>query len=414
MKSKNSIFRSLKDNNEGGVLIMAAFFIVVLFALGGAGVDFGRAYLIKMKSQQASDAAALAAANVAKQNPTKDDREATAQMYYNLNFPATYLGVARPPMKFTPGDVSLSVENKTAMNTNFIRTMGSQFDTLNVSTQSKVNIASGDPKYDVILVLDSSDSMDWTFDGTMCDSSNKPPADEDDACNDGTDEENTDTNYCYNPDNNYYSCGTASRLAGLRAAANTMADELLAPVVLGNNRIALVNWNHALRTKMDFANNIAAVKKYITDMRAVGGTDSTKGLEEAKKIAANFRTDAVHAVVLLTDGLNTGTSTPSKNVPAKHDPAIDAASIALCNEFKSQDPPTVVYTIAVGDIVKKDESGNFTEDGQKVNDFMSKCASGAPASNLNQFYFITSSDSGQLNTVFKTIADSVQKLRITD
>lgn len=410
MKNKSNILGCLKNNNEGGVLIMAAVFIVVLFALGGAGVDFGRAYLLKMKAQQASDAAALAAANVAKQDPTDSDRKKTAEMYYNLNFPETYLGVARPPMKFTPGTTNVAVENSAAMDTNFIRTMGSQFNSLSVSTGSKVNIASTDPRYDVILVLDSSDSMDWTFDGSKCDSTQKPPVKPELSCNDGTDPTNTATNYCYNSSGNYYPCGMASRLFGLRVAANTMTDKLLDPLVLGNNRIALVNWNNTLRSKLDFSNNILAVKSYISSMTAVGGTNSTVGLQQAKLFSANFRKDTIHAVVLLTDGLNTGVSSP-----AIHDPSIDAASLVLCNEFKSQNPPAVVYTIAVGDVVKKDASGNFINpDGNVVNDFLRNCASGSPDSNLNKFYFIVSTDSSELNTVFKTIADSVQKLRITD
>lgn len=398
MKNKNSIFRSLLNNNEGNILIMAAFFIVVLFALGGAGVDFGRAYLVKMKSQQASDAAALAAANPALQNPSDADRLKTANMYYNLNFPATYLGVSRPPLKFTPGTVNLSVENSAAMGTSFIRTMGSQFDTLNVSAKSKVNIAVGNPKYDVILVLDTSDSMDWTFDGQMCDKDGKIACTKDNPT------------ACFDPTNNdYYSCGNSARLAGLKAAANNMASDLLRDEVLGNNRIAMVNWNHGLRTSRDFYNNLQIVNYYIGLMKATGGTNSTVGMQQAKLYAGNFRSDAVHAVVLLTDGFNSGLSSPPV-----HDDSIDNSSLAICNEFKSQDPPTVVYTIAVGDIVKKDASGNFSDDGKKVNDFLRKCASGSPDSNLNQFYFIVSSDAAQLNAVFKTIADNVQKLRITE
>lgn len=197
MKGNNSIFHSLIKNNEGNVLIMAAFFIVVLFALGGAGLDFGRAYLVKMKSQQASDAAALAGANPALTNPSHADREKTATMYYNLNFPEHYLGVERPQFDFGPeSTVNVTAGNSATMDTNFIRTMGNQFNTLNISTQSKVDIASNNPKYDVILVLDTSDSMDWTFAGTMCDSTKLPPVDEAHRCNNG-EPGNLSPNYCY-------------------------------------------------------------------------------------------------------------------------------------------------------------------------------------------------------------------------
>ncbi len=406
MKSNKGVIRSFRDNNEGGVLIMAAFFIVVLVALGGAGIDFGRAYLLKMKSQQASDAAALAAANPAGFNPSADDRKKAAEMYYNLNFPATYLGVKRPPLEYDPNSVSITVGNGASMNTNFISTMGSQFNNLKVSSRSRVNIASGEPRYDVILVFDTSDSMDWTFGGEKCGSNGLVTP----ACNDG-DVNNPSTNYCYSSSSNYYSCGASSRLAGLKTAANIFADKLLAAEVLGNNRIALVNWNHTLRSRLDFANNMAAVKSRINSMTAIGGTNSTAGLQQAQTYAANFRTDAIHAVVLLTDGLNTGLSSP-----ATHDVDIDKASSNICSYFKNRNPATVVYTIAVGDVVKKDASGDFIDkvNGKIVNDFLSECASGSSDTNLGKYYFINSGDASQLSEIFKTIADSIQELRITD
>jgi len=404
MKRKNTIFCSLMNNNEGSVLIMAAFFIVVLFALGGAGLDFGRAYLVKMKSQQASDAAALAGANPALPNPTYDDRKKTATMYYNLNFPENYLGVKRPEFLFgQDSTVNVTAGNSAAMNTNFIRTMGSQFDTLNVSTQSKVDIAANNPKYDVILVLDTSDSMDWMFDGTMCDSAGLSVP----TCNNGSPGD-TNPDYCYSGTYNYYSCGTHSRLAGLQTAANTLTRELIGDAALANdNRVAVIFWNDHYRREQAFTNNEVTVRGFISAEIAVGGTNSTAGLAQAQIVAANFRPDAAHVVVLLTDGMNTGSSSP-----AVHDQSIDDSSIALCNDFKSDS--TIVYTVAVGDIVKKDASGNFTPDGQIVNNFLSKCASGSPDSDLNQYYYIVSDDASQLNDVFKTIADNVQKLRITE
>jgi hypothetical protein len=198
----------------------------------------------------------------------------------------------------------------------------------------------------------------------------------------------------------------------LKTASKTLVNQLISNVALENNNlVSIILWNNTFRRMLDFTNNDFAANSYINSTNAIGGTNSTTGLAKAREVGnKNFRSDAARVVVLLTDGMNTGTSSP-----AKHDPDIDSATLKLCSEFKNDKPiPTVVYTIAVGDIVKKDASGNFTAEGKIVNDLMSKCASGSPDSNLNQYYFIVSDNASQLNNVFKTIADNVQKLRITD
>lgn len=391
-------------NQEGGVMIMMAAFIVVLFALSGAGFDFGRAYLVKMKAQQAADSAALAGANPATKNPKDKDRLRSAQLYYNLNYPDTYMGVSRPVMNYTPTDLNISVSNTANVNSNFIGVLGTKFNKLGVGSGSKVDIETKDPQYDVILILDVSDSMDWMFDGAMCAEDGSTP------CNNG-EVGNSNPKYCYSADNSigYFPCGN-SRLAALKNAATNMTNVLLDDQVKDNNRIAVVTWNDDFKSKLDFSNDKDTVLNYIDSIAANGGTNSTSGLSQALLMSNSFRDDSIHAIILLTDGLNTG-----NNIPPVHDETIDTASLNICNNFKNQNPATIVYTIAVGDTVAKDTSGNFINpDGDKIDKFLRNCASGFPDTNLNQYYFITSASATELNGVFQTIATTLQKLRITD
>ncbi len=159
MKTLLFLFRK----NDGNVIIMVAVFILLIFAIGGAGVDFGRAQLVQMKEQQASDAAALAAATILDKNtndPSEDAvRSAAAYRYYNLNFPATYLGVARntPNYVFDKASGNITVGNTQNVTTNYITTMGRS--NLDVGASTKVNIPSKNlPDFDVVMVVDESGS----------------------------------------------------------------------------------------------------------------------------------------------------------------------------------------------------------------------------------------------------------------
>jgi hypothetical protein len=141
-------------------------------------------------------------------------------------------------------------------------------------------------------------------------------------------------------------------------------------------------------------------------MNAVGGTNSTSGLNAANNIATSgFTGTAVNAVVLLTDGFNTGNTSPPV-----HDQSIDNSSLAICNTFKSWKPPVIMYTIAIGNTVAKNTDGSFVDatNGQYIEDFLKGCASNSAN------YFVAATDADQLNSIFKTIATNIQKLRITD
>lgn len=163
------IIKSLKNNEQGSVLIMAAVFIMMMIAISGAAVDFGRAQLVQMKKQQSADMATLAAANIFPEYTADSSkitiREETAVRYYNLNFPDTYLGVTRKPITPDAKTKNITVTSASeVVPTNYINTMGTIG--IKVGADTKVNMPDKDfPDFDVVVVVDESGSTKEKIDG---------------------------------------------------------------------------------------------------------------------------------------------------------------------------------------------------------------------------------------------------------
>ncbi len=165
MKNHLRSIAALCRSNEGGVFIMTGVFVLIIFAISGAGIDFGRAQLIQMKEQQASDIATLAAANIIDKDTTNTEekaiRESTAKRYYNLNFPTKYLGVTRenPSYNFDKSSGVIIVGNNQNINTNYINTIGK--GSLNISARTAAKIPNKNiPDFDVVIVVDESGSTE--------------------------------------------------------------------------------------------------------------------------------------------------------------------------------------------------------------------------------------------------------------
>lgn len=163
MNNHLRLIAALCRSNEGGVFIMTGVFVLIIFAISGAGIDFGRAQLIQMKEQQASDIATLAAANIIDKDTTNTEekaiRESTAKRYYNLNFPTKYLGVTRenPSYNFDKSSGVIIVGNNQNINTNYITTIGK--GSLNISARTAAKIPNKNiPDFDVVIVVDESGS----------------------------------------------------------------------------------------------------------------------------------------------------------------------------------------------------------------------------------------------------------------
>lgn len=144
-------------DESGSILTLVGLSLIFLFACAGIGYDLGRLDLVDQKMQQASDAAALAAASLPSA-ATTTDRQNEGMRYFALNYPSTYLGVTRPSPTVTPTSTTVTVTVPgTSMNTSFMGNVG--ITTMNASGKSVVDLnGSSSSDYDVVMVVDETGS----------------------------------------------------------------------------------------------------------------------------------------------------------------------------------------------------------------------------------------------------------------
>lgn len=444
------VMKRLRDAREGGVLMLVGLGMMVMVAAGGAAVDIGRQQLVRAKLQQATDAAGIAYAAADKE--TDAEREKIAQRYYELNYPVTYLGIARPAMAVTvEGDVvKLTTENK-QMPTNFMWAAG--IDTLDINVRSVVNVGASSvaQPYDLVLVVDNSGSMANADvgSGDTLDSSNPAAsvrnagiaactADEaaygaalgDWNCPGTVDGPNV---YDVNTGKiSTYGFGIAgeTRLNAARFSTNTIASQLLNPPNAAGSQVGVVTWSMGLITPTQpLTTDLSAVQNALDRMYANGATNSTSGLAAAQTmLAATPPTPGrVRAVVLLTDGANTTIGVPlhsdlsslitkvrdnalctltDNDAPPQVCGATNVASNAVCTALKNSG--VLVYTIAFGkDVV----TGSLSVPAQK---FLRDCASDAPGGLPKEGNtFFTAPDAATLKATFGNIVKTLRKVRIT-
>jgi Flp pilus assembly protein TadG len=153
---KSHSLRLFHRDTGGNVLILAGLGILFLVGIGGAGYDLGRQQLVRQKIQQATDAAALAAASMDFGTPD-NVRQNTAQAFFSLNYPQNYLGVARPTPTASIAGETITVSAGTTVPTSFVGNFG--VSTIAAAGRSRVQFKRLQTVIDVILVMDNSGSM---------------------------------------------------------------------------------------------------------------------------------------------------------------------------------------------------------------------------------------------------------------
>lgn len=362
------LIRKFNHDARGSVLMLTGLAILILFAVAGAGVDFGRQQLVRMKLQNASDAAAVAAASMP-EGTTVEQRRQVALRYYNLNYPASYLGVARPSPNIQIGN-QITVDASATLATNFIANVGvdqlaSQGRTVVERTEARNSV------YDVLLVMDNSNSMAWET--TAPAFAETPSSDRQNArnlilqtCRDQFRADAEQNIFCgtsptaspsprmanwfpsptayinqdtctqewpdemcrnsmedgvnpYNPlactsgtpstiNQNCYGYGYGltgnSRLNALRSVALGFVDRIVTEGEPGS-RIGLVAWSSDLIFNQPLTDNTATLRQQINRMSAIGATNPVAGMQQATSMASTFDPTHVKAVVFLTDGAPT-------------------------------------------------------------------------------------------------------------
>jgi Flp pilus assembly protein TadG len=371
MKSMRRFLKQFLCRQEGNVMIITGLMALTLVAVGGASIDLGRQQLVRNKLQQATDAGAVAAATLP-DGTTNAVRQAAAERYYALNFPDGYLGVARPAPSVSISNSSVDVTANAVFTPRFVSLLGVNRMTSTGDTGVNRDVTVTASSYDLITVMDVSGSM-VTADA-----------------------------------------GGVSRIAAQRSAANTIAGSLLNPNTT-SSRVASVTWSDAVVNALGFQSTYGPVRSFNDAMNVVAGTNSTVGLQRARTLASGFRSEAVKAVVLITDGFN------GANVAPYSTYAINRASLTECQALK--DTGAVVYTIAFGSDVtgqcytyqcppgKCKGSGSITVP-KNQNDpelcakpFLQTCAT-SPAN------YFEAPNPTELNQAFQAILTSIQNMRV--
>ncbi|MDO9366057.1 MAG: VWA domain-containing protein [Methylotenera sp.] len=147
---------------KGQIAIIVAISLIVLIGMVGLAIDSGRGYGVKAKLSAAVDAAAIAAARGLTVGDDDAERlanaQASAQKFFNGNFPNSYLGATPTSLNTTAvhkedGYWQVNVSATANMPTTFMRVLG----------QNEVNVsAAGEAirrDVDIMLVMDTSGSI---------------------------------------------------------------------------------------------------------------------------------------------------------------------------------------------------------------------------------------------------------------
>lgn len=460
---------SLKNDARGNVLMLTGLSILFLFAVGGAGVDFGRQQLVRMKLQNASDAAAVAAASLP--DSTSDtQRRAVALRYYNLNFPSSYLGVARPTPNIQVAG-QIIVDASAGFDANFVSNVG--VPRLEAQGRTAVDrVATQASIYDVILVMDTSGSM-----SNLTTAPNFAPLGRNEIANarnlarlkcrdqvrdrlswfcekrngyldkvqmgDGSTKSysssticnaNAPTDYCNLVSDdamrkvgdgsfNGFALTGNTRLNALRFIARDFVTRILDE---GDpaNRMGIVLWADKVVGQRELTNNKSLLNTEITNMAANNGTNPYLAIVQAVTLGRNFAANHIKAVVLLSDGKPTQRGdidyTKTQKTP-QGEKYVDSSgcdgenfcapaanqTLPLCTQLKNSG--VQVYTVG---FLNPTDGEFVNEPGSydRAVSFLRSCASvdgdGAPR-------YYTAQDGEQLNQAFDQILSSLGRIRIS-
>lgn len=167
---------TLKHGQRGQVLVILALLLILLIAVIGLAIDIGFVYTNYARLRRGVDGAAVNAANQFKENYTVADLQMAAREFLVLNDVPDASAIVETcdsnPSVFKPGDCPDLVADPTALKRKlvyvratmpvdlyFLSVIGISGTVINASAISEA------ASVDVVLVIDTSDSMTWEGDG---------------------------------------------------------------------------------------------------------------------------------------------------------------------------------------------------------------------------------------------------------
>ena len=151
----------LLRNETGSLLPMAAVGFLVLAAIVGGGVDLSRAHKAENRLQAACDAGVLAGRRAVTTNGFDEDAQDEASAFFDNNYNAAQQGSSNVLFEAEAEDDGNVINGSASadVNTTIMAVFG--FDTIPVSVTCSASMGVGNS--DVMMVLDTTGSMDWTL-----------------------------------------------------------------------------------------------------------------------------------------------------------------------------------------------------------------------------------------------------------
>ena len=158
------ILGALRRDALGNVLPMAAIGMLVSAMLIGGGIDMGRAYLVKNRLQAACDAAVLAGRRAVTSSAFDAASREQASTYFATNFDDAQMGTHGTAFSVTGADRGNTITGTASarLDATLTRIMGNDHFDLSVTCVSSMGVGNSD----VMMVLDTTGSMDWALSGS--------------------------------------------------------------------------------------------------------------------------------------------------------------------------------------------------------------------------------------------------------
>lgn len=143
----------LWSSQEGAAMPIIGLGIFMMVAATGVAIDMSRVQIAQTRLTNALDAAGLAAGSIA----NSGDIDATAYKYFNANFPTGYMGSHLGTMSITPSNENnlIVLDIAGSVDTTFMRVVG--VNSVNIAAHSEITRAN--KGMEIVMVLDNTGSM---------------------------------------------------------------------------------------------------------------------------------------------------------------------------------------------------------------------------------------------------------------
>lgn len=313
-------FMKMWKDRGGNFGIMTALLAPLLFAVGGVSIDMANMLMSKNQLQDATDAAALAAASalVSEEHPSIEAAQELARKFLRTQIsgaPSTAenessadseddgvsVGISETPNGATGKTFKVTVTAKQVLSFNAMtRLLGKESITLETSSTAESATESKNA-LSMYLVLDRSGSMAWKTDTVNTAKKSCPNY--------------TESNWSKYPNLKATSPCYITKIDALKAAAS----DLFAQLTVADPdsiyvRTGAVSYNASQDTAGDIAWGVTDTAAYVNALEAIGGTASGNAFKTAyQKVTASAENTA-HArkngqvptkyIVFMTDGEN--------------------------------------------------------------------------------------------------------------